>query len=118
MSIGLFGLFQNTAMNRIEQLHQFMKDDPTDEFLRYALALEYLKTDPLTAKKEFETLIAQSPEYLPTYYPAAHLMIELGFEADAERLFLKGIEISRKQKNSKTEQELKSAYDMWQFEKG
>lgn len=105
-------------MNRIEQLTQFIKDDPSDEFLRYARALEYLKTNPTLALKEFETLITQNPNYLPTYYPAAHLMIELGLETDAERIFREGIEVARKQKNSKTEQELRSAYDMWQFEKG
>lgn len=94
-----------------------MKDDPSDEFLRYALALEYLKSDPARAQKEFETLITQNPNYLPSYYPAAHLLIELGLETEAERIFLQGIKIARLQKNSKTEQELKSAYDMWQFEK-
>ena len=104
-------------MNRIEQLTQFIKDDPSDEFLRYARALEYLKTNPTLALKEFETLIAQNPNYLPTYYPTAHLMIELGLETDAERIFRDGIEVARQQKNSKTEQELRSAFDMWQFEK-
>lgn len=104
-------------MNRIEQLTQFIKDDPSDEFLRYARALEYLKADPSLALKEFETLLTQNPYYLPTYYPAAHLMIELGLEADAERIFREGIKIASLQKNAKTEQELRSAFDLWQLEK-
>ena len=31
--------------SRIEQLKQFAKEDPNDPFNKYALALEYQKTD-------------------------------------------------------------------------
>ena len=104
-------------MTRIDHLRQFIKDDPTDEFPRYALALEYLHADPQTARKEFEDLLIRFPDYLPAYYPAAHLMIDLGDEKRAEALFLRGIEISQQQKNQKTEQELRTAYNQWLFDR-
>ena len=105
-------------MTRIEQLIQFIQDDPSDEFPRYALALEYLNTDPASARKEFEELLVRFPTYLPTYYPAAHLMIELGDFAKAETLFLSGMETARTQGNKKTLIELKSAYETWLIERG
>jgi lipoprotein NlpI len=32
-------------MTRLEQLHQFLQEDPADPFNLYALAIEYQKTD-------------------------------------------------------------------------
>lgn len=104
-------------MTRIEQLKQFIADDPTDAFPRYALALEYLKTVPSLARRQFDELLVQFPDYLPTYYPAAHLLIELGDVAGAESLFKRGIEIARSQGNRKTESELRQAFDQWQFDR-
>lgn len=104
-------------MDRLEQLKQFVKEEPEDEFLHYALALEYLKFDSGKAKIEFENLLRKHPAYLPTYYPAAHLMIELGHEIEAEKLFMKGMEIAKLQGNQKMLMELRAAYDVWQLER-
>ena len=104
-------------MTRIEQLHQFIAEDPADEFPRYALALEYLNIDPARAKKEFDELLSRFPDYLPTYYPAAHLMIERGDGERAEELFRIGIDLARRQGNKKTEMELKTAYNQWLFDR-
>ncbi len=104
-------------MTRIEQLNQFIADDPMDEFPRYALALEYLNIDLQRAKKEFDELLSRFPEYLPTYYPAAHLLIELGSTSEAEQVFLKGLDLAKQQGNRKTEMELRTAYNQWQFDR-
>ena len=120
MSIDLFEPFTSSisvTLNRIEQLKQFINDDPGDVFSRYALALEYLKVDPAVALKFFDELIATNPDYLPSYYPAAHLMIELNKASDAMRLFEKGIALAKEQGNPKMEMELKAAYDVWKFER-
>ena len=53
-------------MNRLEQLRQFAAEEPHDPFNHYALALEYLKTNPREAENLFEQLLQQHPEYLPT----------------------------------------------------
>jgi Tfp pilus assembly protein PilF len=103
--------------DRIQQLIQFLQEDPNDEFVHYALALEYLKTDAAKAKSEFENLLTRFPSYLPTYYPAAHLWIDLGLPDEAERLFLKGIELAKEQNNNKARMELQSAYMVFQTEK-
>ncbi len=100
-------------MNRLEQLQQLEKEDPQDPFIRYALALEYLKSDRRSSEAAFKELIHQHPEYLPSYYPAAHLMIDLEQPAVAEQYFLKGMEVAKAQNDFKTYRELMSAYESW-----
>ncbi|HEY5824805.1 MAG TPA: tetratricopeptide repeat protein [Cyclobacteriaceae bacterium] len=102
---------------RIQQLIKFLEEEPNDEFIHYALALEYSKFDAAKAKAEFENLLLKHPSYLPTYYPAAHLLIELGNNEEAENLFLKGIELAKAQGNNKARMELQSAYMMFQTER-
>ncbi len=104
-------------MTRIEQLRQFILDDPSDPFPYYALALELLHHEPAQARAQFEKLLNEFPEYLPTYYPAAHLLIDLGDQDGAEKLFQRGIEKAKLQGNRKTELELRQAYDQWQFDR-
>jgi len=101
---------------RIHQLIQFLEEDPKDEFTRYALALEYQKIDPHKAKEEFDYLLSNHPDYLPTYYVAAHHSIDLGDQSTAEKLFIKGIELAKAQRNQKAQMELQSAYGMWQMD--
>ncbi|MBL7846502.1 MAG: tetratricopeptide repeat protein [Cyclobacteriaceae bacterium] len=104
-------------MTRIEQLQQFMLDDPSDPFSYYALALELLHHEPAQAREQFEKLLTEFPEYLPTYYPAAHLLIDLGDQDGAEKLFQLGIEKAKAQGNRKTELELRQALEQWQFDR-
>jgi len=104
-------------MNRIEQLKQFIAEDPNDPFPRYALALEYLHHQPELARKCFQELLEQFPHYLPGYYPAAHLFIDLGEAEEAERTFQSGLDLARKQGDRKTEGELRQAHEQWLFDR-
>lgn len=100
-------------MTRTEQLKQYIAEDPNDPFLRYGLALEYLHDQPRLALTVFEELLTSFPNYLPTYYPAAHLLIELNETARGEKIFLEGIALARKQGDRKAEHELQQAYQQW-----
>ena len=102
--------------DRINQLLQFLEEDPDDAFTLYALALEYQKSDVILAKATFESLIAQHPDYLPTYYVAAHFMMESNNLEQVENLFLKGMDLAKAQNNNKALMELQSAYGMWQMD--
>jgi len=104
-------------MTRIEQLKQYIAEDPNDPFLRYGLALEYLHDQPRLALAVFEELLASFPDYLPTYYPAAHLLIELNETARGEKVFLEGVALARRLGDRKAEQELQQAYQQWLFER-
>ena len=98
-------------MSRIEQLEAFAKEDPHDPFNHYALALEYLKVNASRAFEQFENLMKDHPDYLPTYYPFAHLLIEMTQPDRGEEIFLAGIEQARKAGDAKTLRELQAAYN-------
>jgi hypothetical protein len=96
---------------RIKMLEQFVTEDPADPFNRYALALELAKTDKQKAKEIFDQLILSTPDYVPAYYQAALLYIELSLNEEATKLIEAGIGQAKKQNNSKAANELKSLLD-------
>lgn len=97
--------------NRINEILQMIQNDSGDPFLWYVLALEYGKLDDKDETcKIFRRLLIQFPEYLPSYYQAAHFFWETESVAEAKTTFLKGIELAKKIHDKKTEQELKNAY--------
>ena len=97
-------------MNKIDQLQEFLKENPKDTFLRYALALEYVKDNEINlAITIFEELILNDPQYLATYFQFGQLLAELGQNIRAELVFKNGIEIAKLQNNLKTCQELEQA---------
>ncbi len=103
-------------MNRLEQLRQFVEDDPSDPFNLYALALEYLKTDRAEAGRLFDQLLTVHELYLPTYYQAATLHEQNGDRALALQILEKGITVARQQNESKTQRELQGVYDELSWE--
>lgn len=104
-------------MNRISQLEQFLREDPHDPFNIYALALEYLKIDNKKSYSLFQKLFEERPDYLPTYYPFAHLLSELQQFDKAELIFKQGIEKARDANDLKTLKELTNAYNDWLFDR-
>ncbi|QHT65629.1 tetratricopeptide repeat protein [Rhodocytophaga rosea] len=102
--------------SRLEQLFEFLKEDPDDPFNWYALATEYLKKDPKEALKYYEKLLTDYENYVPTYYHAAKVYAALGEHEQAEHTFRKGIQVSLQQGNRKAQQELQNAYNEWKDE--
>ncbi len=98
--------------NRLELLKQFLEEDPNDPFNHYALATEYLKTEPSKAKEIYEYLLKNHAEYLPTYYHAGALLVEFEEYDSAQKVYLEGIELAKKTGNERALKELKGAYQM------
>lgn len=94
---------------RIQQLTQFMDEEPGNPFNLYALAMEYLTGQPEQARVYFDQLLIQFPDYLPTYYHAAALYTDLDQRDRAADLYEKGIALAQAQQNTKTLQELQRA---------
>lgn len=94
---------------RIDQLSQFLQEEPGNPFNVYALAMEYMDTRPEQARIYFDQLLTEHPDYLPTYYHAASLNAELEDRDKAAALYEKGIALAQTQKNQKTLQELQRA---------
>ena len=95
--------------DRIQELIRFVQEEPGDPFNVYALAMEFLTTQPEQARTYFDQLLAEHPAYLPTYYQAAALYAGLDEHDRAADLYDKGIALARTQNNQKTLQELQRA---------
>jgi len=95
--------------DRIQQLREFVNEDPKDPFNLYALALEYQKVDLQKAVEIFELLLRDHPDYLPTYYQLGKLYLELTENEKAMQVFGSGIEKAQKQNDVKALKELKAA---------
>ena len=88
---------------------QYLKEDPTDPFNLYAVALEMEKTNPTGALVCYEQLLLEHPEYTPTYYHAGHLYWKLGKLKEAATTFQQGIVTTGNKQDYKAQNELKSA---------
>jgi Tfp pilus assembly protein PilF len=95
--------------DRIQQLIQFIEEEPGEPFNVYALAMEYMNSQPEQARLYFDQLLTQHPDYLPTYYHAAALYTDLDERDKAADLYEKGIALAQAQRNEKTLQELQRA---------
>jgi tetratricopeptide (TPR) repeat protein len=99
--------------SRIEQLQEFLKDDINDSFLRYALALEYVREEKNdTAIDCFLKLIRDDENYIASYYQLGKLYELLNEVKKAMETYKNGIEIAQKIDNKKTLLELQEAYNM------
>lgn len=94
--------------NRIDQLQDFIKEDPDDPVLRYLLALEYRSSDPRRSRDLFLQLLEHHPEYLPVYYITAELLLELDEKDQARELIRRGITKAEMNGDHKTSTELKN----------
>lgn len=103
-------------MSRINQLLEFLQEDPSDVFSLYALAHEYLNVDKAQAWSIFDRLLQEFPDYDATYYHAAKFQQEKGNLKSAEEIYRKGIELTAANGNTKANRELKSALEEMLFE--
>ena len=102
---------------RIAILKSYIEKEPTNPFNKYALAMEYYEAQPERAMQLLTTLTSEHPDYLPTYYKAAHLFWEYEKYHEAEDMFTKGIEFATHQNNKKALEELKAAFLNFQYER-
>jgi len=101
---------------RIKMLKKYMEENPDDPFNIYALALEYLDQDVKISKTYFDKLITNFPDYLPTYYHAANLYLELDDIEKAKKLYNKGVVLANEQGDTNTMNELQNALNTLIFE--
>jgi Tfp pilus assembly protein PilF len=99
-------------MQRIESIKEFLKSNPSDNFLRHALALEYIKLgDEEEARKLFEAILNESPDYVGSYYHLAKLLERLKDIEAAIKWYEKGMEITKQLKDQHAYNELQMAYE-------
>jgi len=99
---------QNT---RLEKLLEFFKNEPNDEFLKYALATEYLSAnDTDKALFYYEDLVNNHPHYVGTYYHLGKLYEALNRTDDAIAVYEKGMLIAKEARDNHALGELQAVY--------
>jgi Tfp pilus assembly protein PilF len=103
-------------MERIEQLKKFLEANPTDSFLKHALALEYCKLgDDETARQLFEGLLADEPGYVGSYYHLGKLFERIGDNDKAIEWYQKGMAIAKEKGEQHAFGELRGAWEELTF---
>jgi Tfp pilus assembly protein PilF len=97
---------------RLLKLLEFIKEQPDDLFLRYALAMEYLGMhETQHAKTYFTEVIEKDPGYVPAYYQLGKICEGEKKEQEAIAIFEKGLEAARMKKDVKAVREIQAALD-------
>lgn len=97
-------------MDRIARIREFLETNPKDNFLRHALALELIKAgDDAGARALFEAILAESPDYVGSYYHLAKLLEKLQEIPLAIEWYQKGMEAAKKAGDRHSYSELQAA---------
>lgn len=98
------------AKSRLEMLEEFVREQPSDAFAHYGLALEYAKAgrhdDALTL---LQKLLGFNPDYTAAYQQAGLLLTRLGRVEQARTMFQRGIEVAGRHGDFHTRSELEQA---------
>lgn len=98
-------------VSRLDKLLEFIKSEPNDEFLKYALATEYLRLNETDkALYYYEDLTANHPNYTGTYYHLGKLYEALGRKEDAINTYQAGMKITREKRDNHAFSELQAVY--------
>jgi len=98
-------------INRLGKLLEFIKSEPNDEFLKYALATEYLRLNQADKALEYyEDLVNNHPQYSGTYYHLGKLYEALNRKDDAVKTYEKGMEITKAKRDNHAFSELQAVY--------
>jgi len=99
-------------MDRIEKIREFLKQNPHDNFLNHALALEYIKVGrDEDARLLFEEILLRDPAYIGSYYHLAKLHERNESVEEAISVYEKGMEAAKKAGENHAYSELRSAYE-------
>jgi tetratricopeptide (TPR) repeat protein len=98
-------------ISRLDKLLEFIKNEPNDEFLKYALATEYLRLNQVDKSLAYyEDLVTNHPQYSGTYYHLGKLYEALNRKDDAIKIYEKGMEITKAKRDNHAFSELQAVY--------
>jgi tetratricopeptide (TPR) repeat protein len=95
---------------RLNKLLEFLKADPADPFILYALATEYNTAgDYDQAFHYYNLLVENSPEYVGTYYHLGKLLEKTGNKEGAVDIYQQGLKAARHKHDNHAYAELQGA---------
>lgn len=72
-------LLKTMANDRLAQLRSLLEEEPGDQFLRYAIALERKREGDMEgAATDLEDLLREDPTYIACYYQLALMLADMG----------------------------------------
>lgn len=99
-------------MDKIAALSQILEANPTDAFARYGLAIAYAADgNNDQALTEYETILTQTPEYVPAYQMSAQLLLKTGRQAEAQTRLTDGLRVARQTGNAHAASEMQAMLD-------
>lgn len=103
--------------DRIQMLKKMLEKEPNDEFLNYALALEYHKLNKIEdAVSLLNKVIVINPSYHTAYYQLGKIFEEQDEIPEAVSQYLLGRDEAKKQNNIKAFNEFNEALIMLDYE--
>jgi Tfp pilus assembly protein PilF len=101
------------SSQRIDQLLKLLESEPDDCFLRYALALEYMKGDALEeAIKQFDVIFRTDPNYAPAYFACGRALVQQGKVIEAREKYEAGIPIAEKSGDAHLAGQMREALEL------
>ncbi|MGN7204249.1 tetratricopeptide repeat protein [Pedobacter sp. SAFR-022] len=95
---------------RLNKLLEFLKADPSDPFILYALATEYnTAADYQQAFHYYNLLVEQRPDYVGTYYHLGKLHEKTGNKEKAVEIYRMGLKAARDKNDNHAFSELQGA---------
>ena len=94
-------------------LKGLVAQNPRDAFMRYGLAMEYVKAGELDqAVAEFRAVQSIDPGYSYAYFHGGQTLEKQGLFDEARQSYEKGVEASRNKGDQKALSELQAALDL------
>jgi predicted Zn-dependent protease len=99
-------------MDKIAGLKEILALDAKNSFARYGLAMELAtRGDTDAALAEYDTLLANDPDYTAAYFMSAQTLSNAGRTADAIERLKSGIESARRTSNNHALSEMQGMLD-------
>jgi len=99
-------------MDKIAALSEILKQNPTDAFTRYGLAMAHAAeghTDQALA--EYDTILQHTPDYVPAFQMSAQLLLKLSRTDEARARLHAGLSAAAHTGNAHAQSELQAMLD-------
>jgi predicted Zn-dependent protease len=99
-------------MDKISGLREILAQDPKNSFARYGIAMELVnRGETKEALAEFDTLLANDPNYTAGYFMAAQTLSSLGRTPEAKEKLKDGMSCAIRVGNHHALSEMQAMFD-------